>query len=145
MPHHTASASADSPKLTTDTMTKKEQLVVDSTILALRRKAALCWPQFEKPQPKDLTKIFTTETPYNYLEVGWFSNGYTGRATQGCSSAVYHDTQNTTRTSTQTQGVQYHTRKDALIVARWEMCERFAEQLAKLDAEIEKEIQSPTP
>jgi hypothetical protein len=122
-------------------MTKKEQAIVD----ALRIKAALGWPQFEKPEPKDLTKIFIRETPSRYLEVGWFVNTYNGTVTQGCSSSIYHDTQNTTKTSTQTRGVQYHTRKDALIVARWELCERFAQQLAKLDAEIEKEIQSPTP
>jgi hypothetical protein len=118
-------------------MTKKEQALVDAEISALRLRAALSWPREAEPKPKDLQKAFEGK-PFGHLEVGWFAHAYTGgfRVSEGCSSSVHHSTSDTTKTSTQGRGCQFHTKRDALLWCHWEMCRCFAKELVRIEGAL---------
>jgi len=113
-------------------MNKKEQAMVD----ALKQRIALSWPRYEEPKPMDLSGASS-----HNLKTGWFSSqwGTSYSASLGCSSGVFHSRTHTDKTDSQQPGTMYPTKLDALKVARCQMSERFAEALARLDAEIEVE------
>lgn len=111
-------------------MNKKEQAMVAE----LKKQIALSWPRYEEPKPKDV--------PGYELTQGWFQYNYGTdyRVSLGCSTRSGHNPSNPDRTSTQGPGTMYHSKLDALKVARCQMSKRFAEALAKVDAEIEVEL-----
>lgn len=112
----------------------------------LLRGAALRWPTETRPTPINLD---SEEAGYNGLWVGWFANGYgssIGRGyevSKGCSSAAFHSRTRTDTAESQGRGVMYRTKREALIEARWQLRERFAANLALVDAELEEESQQP--
>ena len=109
-------------------MTKAEQAAMQD----LRVRAALGWPQYEKPSPMQL------QPDMRKLVVGWHMNAYTGEVGQGCTNGYNHCRHSTTKTSTQGAGRFWDTELEALQALRWEMSERFASDLQKIDARIAK-------
>jgi len=124
-------------------MTRKEQAQMDSLAKALAEARALCYPQYPKPKSMSVDELTPAENKYTSgVVVAWHQNNYdcSYRVGQGCSNGVSHDMHGTERTTTQTAGVFYHTKLEALQVARHEMTERFAQALARIDAEIANEM-----
>ena len=113
-------------------MNKKEQAMVD----ALKQRIALSWPRYEEPKPMDLSGASSHD-----LKTGWFSSQYGTdyQVSLGCSSGVFHSRTRTDKTDCQQAGTMYHTKLDALKVARCRMSAQFATALARIDAEIEAE------
>lgn len=124
-------------------MTKKEQAKVDSDLAAVRVRAALSWPTEKEPKPKDLGKVFANRES-GHLEVGWFAHAYYGGfgVSQGCSSASFHSDSRTDKTSSHGRGVQFHTKRDALLWCHWELCRIYAKELVRIEDAI---AQEPTP
>ena len=117
-------------------LSKQPKWVVEAFEAAQKRGTHL-WPQFERPTPLDIeAEIYRDGGPR--LVVGWFAT-LTGTVRQGCSDMHSHSVSRTDKTDTQQMGVMYATKLDALKVARWNLAEKMAEELARLDREIEKE------
>jgi len=113
-------------------MNKKEQAMVD----ALKQWIALSWPRYEEPKPMDLSGATSQD-----LKTGWFSNQYGTdyQVSLGCSSGIHHSRTRINKTDSQYSGTMYHTKLDALKVARCRMSKQFATALARIDAAIEAE------
>jgi hypothetical protein len=116
-------------------MNKKEQQRLEEAESKLAAAMALGWPREPKPEPVDVCAQLEGKK-YGALFVGWWSHtwGVDFRIGQGCSSGHFHSTSSTEKTTTQGGGRFYFTREEALLAARWELCERFADVLARLDA-----------
>lgn len=80
-------------------------------------------------------------------KVGWHAHVYHGivHIEPGCFTAGWHSVGDTQRIRSQGCGEFFATRLDALLVARHRMALQAAENLASLDAQIEKERLNPTP
>jgi hypothetical protein len=122
-------------------MNKKEQQRLADAESKLAAAMALGWPREPKPEPVDVRAQL--EGKHGELFVGWWSHNYSDefRVGQGCSNGYSHSRDSTTKASSQGGGKFFFTREDALLVARWEMCERFAKALAALD----RQTLDPTP
>lgn len=112
-------------------MTKAEKAAVD----ALKVELALRWPRYEMP-----ARLAYPERKGDYgprpLVIGWWMNAYNGEADQGCTDGMYHSRRSTTKTDTQTAGVFWPTKLDALKAMRIEMSKDYARKLAAVDARI---------
>lgn len=119
-------------------MNKSEKARLDEAERKLAAAMALGWPHEAKPSPVDV-RAQLEGTEFGTLFVGWASWTYgdTYQVAKGCSSGCSHSIRSTTETTSQGGGRFFHSRQDALLAARWELCERFAEALAQLDAELE--------
>lgn len=123
-------------------MTKTEQKRMADLEDALRRARAMRWPEYNMPAPMTEADIAANlvdggikySSPERVAR-GYFANSYSGRVTYGCSNGVHHSTSGDT-TTTQHMGVMYATEVDAWRAVRYEMTEKFAAQLAKVDQEI---------
>lgn len=109
--------------------------------LALSR--SFCWPT--SPEPKPVHTDALLGDAWRKLYVGWHvhTNGEHYEVRQGCCSRVYHNTHGIYKTTTQGTGTFYQSKMDALIVARWQLCRRFAESLARLDEEMKASLNAP--
>lgn len=134
-------------------LNKKEQAEFERLKKELGEAKALRYPSYPRPKPRNVKEMLDKGEGVSLGEyggkvlVGWFQHNYDGnfRVSKGCSSYVSHSTNKTDKTDTQTTGVQYATRLEALQKARWDMTERFAATLARIDDEIQKEFENPTP
>lgn len=125
-------------------MNKKEQAAYDAAIRSAEVNRALRWSDYstktDVPPPKGTHK----------LTKGWTARFWIGcdsiwRAVgKACSSSIYHGF-DWEKTSSQNPKSLYSTRLLALQSARRQAEIKFAEMLADFDAEIEKEIENPTP
>lgn len=124
-------------------MTKKEQAELDRLKQELDEAKALRYPIEAKPRAVPVDGEIIQR---DGLQIGWFQSNYETNfsTSKGCRNRVHHCAYDTKKTTTQTVGVMYHSRHDALLIARWEMTHRFAKALAKIDLEIEKELTDPT-
>lgn len=94
---------------------------------------AFCWPTQPEPKPISHEEI-EANSSYDKPMPGWFSHTNAERfaATLGCSTTISHNREGKFTTS-QNMGVMYHTKAEALLVCRWQMCRSFAAALARLD------------
>lgn len=109
--------------------------VIEDAVL----KSALRWPDEPKPVPVDVRKEL--EGPlFSTLYVGWWAHTYQDQyqVGQGCSNGVHHSSRRTDGTDSQGAGRFFRTKREALLFARWELCERFAKTLSRLLKENEK-------
>jgi len=104
---------------------------------ALRTDAALRWPTFDEPAKIDTAALRNAPYSKRMLAVGWWCNAYTQNVAQGCTDGTHHSNHSTEKTSTQGAGVFWPTELDALKALRWEMCRKYAADLAKIDERIE--------
>ena len=72
------------------------------------------------------------------LTTGYMFNAYSRRVDVACSSSVFHAIGRTDRTTTQRPIWLYSTRARALHALRVALERQFAEELAKIDAELAK-------
>jgi hypothetical protein len=110
-------------------MNKKEQAIVDAAIKRLRIIAALRWSDDvlpDVPIPTDST-----------LSVGWLP--CFNRVEVACSSAVFHALGRTDKTNSQQPRKLYSTKLRALRALRYETAMRCAEELERIDTQIEAE------
>lgn len=77
---------------------------------------------------------------FNELTTGWVYNAYARRIDVACSSSVSHAIGRTDRTTTQGARALYSTRERALRALRVALERQFAEELAKVDALLEREL-----
>ncbi len=115
------------------TMTKAEKAAVD----ALKVELALRWPRYDAPEHM----VYPERKGYGARPViaGWWMNAYNGEVGEGCTDGMYHSRHSTTKTDTQTGGVFWPTKLDALKAMRIKMSEDFARRLAAIDAQIAEE------
>jgi hypothetical protein len=123
-------------------MTKKESAAFDAIEEQLASAFSLGWPQEPEPKPMTYEEVKALQgDSWNKLITGWFMNAYFGSmhggrsVTQGCTNGVNHDSDCTTKTSTQGMGRMYRTRDEALLAMRWDFCRQFAKKLAWVDSE----------
>lgn len=129
-------------------MTKKEQAQVDALAKALAEARALCYPQYPKPKSMTVDELTPAENKYaGGVVVAWHQHNHdcNYRVGQGCSNGTSHSRWSTEKTNSQTPGVFYRTKIEALQAARHEMTERFAQALARIDAEIEFQMSESRP
>jgi len=108
-----------------------------------RCQIALRWPTYDKPEPRDMhSEIKALPAGSDRLITGWSSHSYAleFKIAKGCSNGTFHSSDCPTKTSSQNAGVFYHTKLDALKVARWNMSNQFASALARIDKLIEEEM-----
>lgn len=123
-------------------MTKKEQAQMDALEKALATARALCYPQYPKPKSMTVDELTPAENKYaGGVVVAWHQHNHecSYRVGQGCSNGTFHSYHDTEKTTSQSPGVFYRTKLEALQAARHEMTERFAQALARIDAEIAQE------
>lgn len=120
-------------------MNKKEQALLKAAQARVELLLALHWP--DKPKPA----IVHVPTEYpdrksDDLVVGYFINTYGGtiNISKGCSNGTFHNRDNPIKTSSQGHGAFYRTFDDAVLACRWEICNRTAEQLARLAVATEE-------
>lgn len=106
------------------------------------RTEALTWPTEPEPQPVDTAKELAGK-PYGTLYVGWWTNAHADSTRdgvgQGCCSIIYHSTWSTEKTNSKGTGRFYATKRDALLVLRWEHCRRAAKRLMEIDDLLKNE------
>lgn len=119
-------------------MNKKEQAEMDRLCKAVAEARAMRWPEYEYPAQIETPPTYSRGT----FTRGWWAHAYglEWRVGEGVSDGVHHSTHNLERTTTQGPGKFYASRIDALRVARLKLTEQFAQVLARLDAEIEREM-----
>lgn len=123
-------------------MNKREQAELDTARQALASALALGWPCVLRPKSVDRETI-RSATDGNDLYIGWSCHVYLGGSIgrtwtviQGCSNGINHCWDATDRTTTQGCGQFYATQLDALLEARWRVCEQTAKTLAEIDLAI---------
>lgn len=107
----------------------------------LRDQLALRWPTYPKPSSRNMSdEIDALPAGSNRLITGWATHTHAldFRVSEGCSSGVYHSTDCTTKTNSQTAGVFYNTKLEALQWARWKMTQACARALSRIDKAIEE-------
>jgi len=124
-------------------MTKKEKTLIEDLRAQLARRSAFQFPSVPKPNPVNISAEIECK-PFGALFIGWYYHASLGswgsyRVTQGCSNGISHSPDNTQKTSTQGVGRFYQSKADALLAARWDLCEAMACILANLDAEPKDE------
>lgn len=123
-------------------MNKKEKAELEFARAKLAEAMALHWPIEPKPEALDIPEE-REKLSYRpgQLWIGWAYHawGLEFRVTQGCNNGVNHSYDYTNRTTSQGTGRFYHTKREALLAARWDLCHAFAKTLALLDAELNAE------
>ena len=120
-------------------MTKKERAELDGLLKALRLAKALRWTDPVNPDvPRPTPGTFGAPMAIGFLFVGEL--GDHPRVDVACSSAIGHSVGNTGRTTTQGARSLYSTRALALKALRNEVEKACAERLARIDAQIDAEI-----
>lgn len=123
-------------------LTKAEKERLERTEKALAMARSMRWPEY--PMPHSMTgdeiraALVNGGLKYGQPERvarGWFQNSHSKRVTYGCSNGVSHNTEGDA-TSTQQAGQMFAAKIDALKAMRIEITERYADDLAKLDALI---------
>lgn len=101
---------------------------------ALALRAALRWSD-----DSDIEPDVPPPTASFDLTTGWTFNAYSRRVMVACSSSFAHGIGRTDQTNSQRPLSLYSTRGRALRALRVALEKEFAVELAKIDAEIEKE------
>lgn len=124
-------------------MTKGEKERMAQLERAVRLARAMRWPEYPMPEPLTEEQIKANLVPgglhYGHTQMvalGWLANSHRPSVEAGCSNGTNHGTGNTT--STQGAGRLYASELEAWQAIRIAMTERHAEQLARVDAEIER-------
>lgn len=123
-------------------MTKKEQAEMTQLRADLRLAKAFRWSE---PVERDLPP----PADYRKLSRGYDMYVVSGRqgiafiADKACSSSIYHG-EGWEQTLSQNPRHLFSTRLLALRAARYEMARMYAESLAKIDEEIERELATPS-
>lgn len=129
-------------------MNKKEQAAFDKAQADLAAAYALSWPTEPEPQPMTQPELHEeAKKSASGLFVGWWINDYSilSRGSigqgfgQGCSNGHNHCRSYIHKTTTQNCGTFYRSKREAILALRWQVCRFVAGQLAKLDAERNKE------
>lgn len=120
-------------------MTKKEKAAHDVEIDKLTLRLALCWTAPIQPDVAVPKNSYGTTG----LSLGWLP--VFDRVEAACSSSGNHGTGTVTRPNTQGPRELYSTKILALRALRFQMEERFARELKKIDNWIQLEIDKPTP
>lgn len=125
-------------------MTKAEQARMAELERALSLARAMCWPSYRSPAPMTEADIKANlvaggikwgDRP-QMVARGWFAHSSSHpRVTYGCSDGINHDS-DSDKTSTQRMGRMFFTEIEAWRMVRIELTERFAAELAKVDAKI---------
>lgn len=110
-------------------MNKSERLEFETLLKERDMARALRWPEYQKP-------LRLTVHPGSSVR-GWFQNSYSKSVTLGHSNGVVHNPVGGTGTNTQGHGVMYRLQSEALQAMRIELTERYAKELADVDARIE--------
>jgi hypothetical protein len=131
-------------------MTKAERAEME----AMRARAALGWPQFERPQPmtkEEIEAAYETiirrdKSAYRTDETaarGWFYNAYGQSVTRGWANGHYHNHDSEFADSPRRNDVgrpqMYRTKLEALRALRWAMSDKFSAELGKVDGWIVNE------
>lgn len=123
-------------------MTKAETKRMADLEEALACARAMRWPEYNMPAPMTEAEIRANlvDGGMKYgrpdrVARGWFANGYSSRVTYGCSNGIYHSAEGDITTSQQ-MGRMFSSEADAWRAVRYEMTERYAEALARVDAKI---------
>lgn len=124
-------------------MTKTEKERMDRLEKAVALARSMRWPEYPEPAPmtQEEKKAALVDGGTRYGQIqrvarGWFHNSHSKTVTYGCSDGIGHSPTGDT-TSSQGAGLMFATKVDALRAMRLEMTERYAEELAKVDAEIQ--------
>lgn len=135
-------------------MNKTERALLDTYVTGMRQARALRWPEFEPPAPMTRAEIDLELAGPNAIEVeryssttrvfkGWYFNEYRGCVEPVGAAAVHYCYFDHTgmKVSGWTQAARiYRTREDALRALRHVMTVKAANELAAIDALIEKEV-----
>lgn len=104
----------------------------------LRLARALVWPTMPNPAAVN-TEDVLRGAKTGVMFIGWnaHTNNCEFRVEQGCSGGVFHSVGRIDQTERQGAGTFYHTKAEALLQCRWELCRRFAYSLSRLDQQME--------
>lgn len=116
---------------------------MDELERGIRAAKAMRWPDYGRPAPMTRQEIEASKVMggakqgrVQMVARGWFAGSHDrGTVSFGCSDGVHHDRSRDT-TSSQNMGVMFKSEADAWRSIRVELTERFAEQLARIDAKI---------
>lgn len=126
------------------TMTKAERARMEMLEREARLARALRFPTDPVPQPMSIAEIKASLTDggmksghYEKVARGWFFNSHVMQVSRGCSNGYSHSPTGNVTTS-QNGGRMYRTEAEAWRAMRHEKARQVAEDLAKIDARIEK-------
>jgi hypothetical protein len=111
-------------------MNKKEQSEMDELRKQLYIARALRFTEFVEKDvsPDDWSK----------LTIGWTYNAYNGKVSESCSTTNYHAIGRTDKTNTQRGIEMYSTELLAYKALRYEMEQKFANELSEIDKKIDE-------
>lgn len=124
-------------------MTKAEQARMAELEEALRMARAMRWPGYPAPAPMTQADIKANLVEggikWNQPQMvarGWFAHtGSNPGVSYGCSDGTNHNSDGST-TSTQQMGRMFFTEREAWRMVRVSLTEKFAKELARVDAQI---------
>jgi hypothetical protein len=123
-------------------MTKAEKARVEELEKALRLARALRLPDYPKPASMTRDEITANLVPggekygrRQKVAFGYFYNTHSVTVSRGCSDGMTHSWSGDV-TTTKNMGVMYSDEADAWRAVRHELTEKYARQLADIDARI---------
>jgi hypothetical protein len=126
-------------------MTKKEQAAFADLECQSREWFALRWRDFlGQPTSIDVGQEIK-QHGWGFLLRAWTFCTHTKEVFEGCTDGNSHAVKRTDRVTSQGMyGPWYRTKREALMALRLAVQEEFAKELAKIDAAIEAESNSPS-